>query len=53
MSTSPETHFSSAQLTGALLRLQDKSSTFAGPMDVVKTVIKNDGLLGMSFEYTR
>ena len=30
-----------------MLRLQDKSSTYAGPIDVVKKIIKNDGLLGM------
>ncbi|KAF8488902.1 mitochondrial carrier [Gautieria morchelliformis] len=29
------------------IRLQDKSSTYAGPIDVVKSIIKNDGLLGM------
>ncbi|KAI0790176.1 mitochondrial carrier domain-containing protein [Irpex lacteus] len=29
------------------IKLQDKSSTFAGPMDVVRQVIKNEGLLGL------
>ncbi|KAI0789292.1 mitochondrial carrier [Abortiporus biennis] len=29
------------------IKLQDKSSTFAGPMDVVKTIIRKDGLLGL------
>ena len=28
-------------------RLQDKSSTFAGPMDVVKQIIQKEGILGM------
>lgn len=28
-------------------RLQDKTSTFAGPMDVVKQVIKKEGVLGL------
>jgi hypothetical protein len=28
-------------------RLQDKSSTFAGPIDVVKQVIKKEGVLGL------
>lgn len=28
------------------IKLQDKHSTFAGPMDVVKTIIKKEGLLG-------
>lgn len=28
-------------------RLQDKTSTFAGPMDVVKHVIKREGVLGL------
>ena len=27
-------------------RLQDKASTFKGPMDVVKTIIQKEGLLG-------
>ena len=27
-------------------RLQDKASTYAGPMDVVKTIIKKEGVLG-------
>lgn len=30
-----------------LCRLQDKTSTFAGPMDVVKQVVKKEGLLGL------
>jgi len=29
------------------IRLQDKSSTYAGPIDVVKQIVKNEGLLGM------
>ncbi|KAF9468378.1 mitochondrial carrier domain-containing protein [Collybia nuda] len=29
------------------IKLQDKTSTFKGPMDVVKQVIKKDGLLGL------
>jgi len=29
------------------IKLQDKSSTFAGPVDVVKQVVKKDGLLGL------
>ncbi|KAJ8075752.1 hypothetical protein PM082_021382 [Marasmius tenuissimus] len=29
------------------IRLQDKSSTYAGPMDVVRTIIRKDGLLGL------
>ena len=28
-------------------RLQDKSSTFAGPMDVLKTIIRKEGVLGL------
>jgi solute carrier family 25 2-oxodicarboxylate transporter 21 len=28
-------------------RLQDKTSTFAGPIDVVKQVIKKEGPLGL------
>lgn len=28
-------------------RLQDKTSTFAGPIDVVKQVVKKEGLLGL------
>ncbi|KAH9856207.1 mitochondrial carrier [Lenzites betulinus] len=29
------------------IKLQDKSSTFAGPMDVVRQVVRNEGLLGL------
>ncbi|KAL1720456.1 mitochondrial carrier domain-containing protein [Schizophyllum commune] len=29
------------------IRLQDKTSTYKGPMDVVKQVVKSDGLLGL------
>ncbi|KAI0684560.1 mitochondrial carrier [Cytidiella melzeri] len=29
------------------IKLQDKASTYAGPMDVVRKVIKNDGFLGL------
>uniref|UniRef100_A0A0W0EWD7 Mitochondrial carrier n=1 Tax=Moniliophthora roreri TaxID=221103 RepID=A0A0W0EWD7_MONRR len=29
------------------IRLQDKSSTYAGPMDVVKQIVKKEGLLGL------
>ncbi|KAI0776670.1 mitochondrial carrier [Trametes elegans] len=29
------------------IKLQDKSSTFAGPMDVVRQVVKKEGLLGL------
>ncbi|EIW74824.1 mitochondrial carrier [Coniophora puteana RWD-64-598 SS2] len=29
------------------IKLQDKASTFAGPMDVVKTVIRKEGVLGL------
>lgn len=28
-------------------RLQDKSSTFAGPIEVVKQIVRNDGVLGL------
>lgn len=28
-------------------RLQDKSSTFAGPMDVLKTIVRKEGVLGL------
>ncbi|EEB92074.1 hypothetical protein MPER_09470, partial [Moniliophthora perniciosa FA553] len=31
------------------IRLQDKSSTYAGPMDVVKQIVKKEGLLGLHF----
>jgi len=36
------------------IRLQDKASTYAGPMDVVRTIIRNDGPLGFyqGFEST-
>lgn len=30
-----------------LLRLQDKNSTYKGPIDVVKQVVRKDGLLGL------
>lgn len=30
-----------------LCRLQDKNSVYAGPMDVVRTIIKKDGALGL------
>ncbi|KAL4070217.1 mitochondrial carrier domain-containing protein [Scleroderma yunnanense] len=29
------------------IKLQDKTSTFAGPMDVVKQVVKKEGILGL------
>ncbi|KII90229.1 hypothetical protein PLICRDRAFT_697971 [Plicaturopsis crispa FD-325 SS-3] len=29
------------------IKLQDKSSTFAGPMDVLKQVVRNEGVLGL------
>ncbi|PCH42960.1 mitochondrial carrier [Wolfiporia cocos MD-104 SS10] len=29
------------------IKLQDKASTFAGPMDVVKQIVQKDGLLGL------
>jgi len=29
------------------IKLQDKSSTFAGPMDVLKTVVRKEGVLGL------
>lgn len=29
------------------IRLQDKTSTYKGPMDVVKSIVKSDGLLGL------
>ncbi|CAG7851389.1 Probable mitochondrial 2-oxodicarboxylate carrier [Serendipita indica DSM 11827] len=29
------------------IRLQDKKSTYAGPMDVVRTIIRTDGMLGL------
>ncbi|KAA1466910.1 mitochondrial carrier [Dentipellis sp. KUC8613] len=29
------------------IKLQDKSSTFAGPLDVVRHIVKKDGLLGL------
>lgn len=28
------------------IKLQDKNSTFAGPMDVLRTIVRKDGLLG-------
>ena len=28
-------------------RLQDKTSTFKGPLDVVKHIVRKDGLLGL------
>lgn len=28
-------------------RLQDKTSTFAGPMDVVKQIVRKEGFLGL------
>ena len=31
----------------SLYRLQDKTSSFAGPTDVVKQIVKKDGLLGL------
>ncbi|THH08241.1 hypothetical protein EW146_g9054 [Bondarzewia mesenterica] len=31
----------------AVKLLQDKSSTYAGPIDVVKQIVRNDGLLGL------
>jgi len=33
--------------TVAGFRLQDKSSTFAGPMDVLKTIVRKEGVLGL------
>ena len=30
-----------------LIRLQDKSSTYAGPMDVVRRIVRSEGLLGL------
>ena len=30
-----------------IFRLQDKSSTFAGPMDVLKTIVRKEGVLGL------
>ena len=35
------------------IKLQDKNSTFAGPMDVVRTIIKKDGLLGLFLQRPR
>jgi len=29
------------------IKLQDKASTFAGPMDVLRSIIKKDGILGL------
>ncbi|KAI0061255.1 mitochondrial carrier [Artomyces pyxidatus] len=29
------------------IKLQDKASTFAGPLDVVRQIIRNDGVLGL------
>jgi solute carrier family 25 2-oxodicarboxylate transporter 21 len=29
------------------IKLQDKSSTFAGPMDALKSIVRNNGLLGL------
>lgn len=29
------------------IRLQDKLSTYSGPMDVVRQIIKKEGVLGM------
>lgn len=36
------------------IKLQDKKSTFKGPIDVVKRIVANDGLLGLyaGFEAT-
>ena len=28
-------------------RLQDKNSAYAGPMDVVRKIVKNEGVLGL------
>lgn len=28
-------------------RLQDKASTYAGPMDVVRRIVRNEGVLGL------
>jgi solute carrier family 25 2-oxodicarboxylate transporter 21 len=28
-------------------RLQDKTSTFAGPIDVVKQIVRKEGILGL------
>lgn len=29
------------------IRLQDKNSVYAGPMDVVRQIVKKDGILGL------
>lgn len=29
------------------IRLQDKSSSYAGPFDVIKTIVRQEGLKGM------
>lgn len=29
------------------IKLQDKQSTFKGPIDVVKSIVRNNGLLGL------
>jgi len=39
--------FEIARSYARFLRLQDKSSTFAGPMDVLKTIVKREGVLGL------
>lgn len=34
-------------LMECLNRLQDKASTFAGPVDVLKQIVRKEGLLGL------
>ena len=34
------------------IKLQDKHSTYAGPIDVLKSIVKKDGLLGQTFGLT-
>ena len=40
-------HMSSHYVLTLVNRLQDKSSTFSGPVDVVKQIIKKEGPLGL------
>ena len=43
----PRNHPFSHVLFLLIFRLQDKSSTFAGPIDVLKTIIRKEGVLGL------
>lgn len=43
----PSLSYALVLLLTCINRLQDKTSTFAGPIDVVKQVIKKEGPLGL------